>query len=305
MEHDRGHAAQPPGPPYRGINVWTLGGQGYGSPHWLTWKQIHERDGRVLKGERSTPVVFWKQLEVASEDGEARRVPLARLYNVWNLEQCEGIEAPDEPAAHRTPGDPLAAAKRIVDGMPDPPTIKVAGLRAFYQPSEDLVQVPFASRFASEDAWYATLFHELGHATGHEKRLHRPDVMRRDELGPTDLSREELVAEFTSSYLCAEAGIAPAIIENQAAYIDNWTRVLQDDRRALVVAAGAAQRAADHILDRQPAGAADGRAIERERTEEVGVQRDDDGRKAVALPTADLEEPRTQAEAGREPEEPR
>jgi antirestriction protein ArdC len=83
--------------------------------------------------------------------------------------------------------------------MPDLPTIKVAGLRAFYQPPGDLVQLPFASRFKSEEEWYAVLFHELGHATGHEKRLHRPDVMRREELGPIDLSREELVAEFTSS----------------------------------------------------------------------------------------------------------
>jgi antirestriction protein ArdC len=309
------------GRPYRGINIWTLGGQGYGSPHWLTWKQIHEHDGRVLKGERSTPVVFWKQLEVADDAGETRRVPIARLYNVWNLEQCQGIEAPDDAEAqHRTPVEPLVAAERIVNGMPDPPTIKVAGLRAFYRPGEDLAQVPFASRFASEEEWYATLFHELGHATGHEKRLHRPDVMRREELGPIDLSREELgpidlsreelVAEFTSSYLCAEAGIAPATIENSAAYIENWAQVLKDDRRALVVAAGAAQRAADYVLDRQPVRTADDRAVgrEREREEEVEAGRDHDGREAVEAlesPITDLEEPHAAAGAGRGPEEPR
>jgi antirestriction protein ArdC len=269
---------------YQGINIWLLGGQGYGSPYWLTWKQIHEHDGRVLKGERSTPVVFWKQIEVADEDGEPRRVPIARLYNVWNLEQCQHIEAPGETEAQqRTPVEPLAAAERIVDGMPDPPTIRVAGMRAFYQPSADLVQVPFASRFKSEEEWYAILFHELGHATGHEKRLHRPDVMRRKELGPIDLSREELVAEFTSSYLCAEVGIETATIENSAAYIENWSRVLKDDRRALVVAAGAAQRAADCILGRPPARVVGGRAVgrERERGEQVDAGRERDGREAV------------------------
>jgi antirestriction protein ArdC len=296
---------------YQGINTWLLGGQGYGSPYWLTWKQIHEHDGRVLKGERSTPVVFWKQIEVGEEDGETRRVPIARLYNVWNLEQCQGIEAPDEPEAqHRTPVEPLVAAERIVKGMPDPPTIRVAGMRAFYQPPADLVQLPFASRFKSEEEWYAVLFHELGHATGHEKRLHRPDVMRREELGPLDLSREELVAEFTSSYLCAEAGIEPATIENSASYIEDWAQVLKNDRRALVVAAGAAQRAADHILDRQPAGGGDGRAVEREREreEEVGAGRDQDGREAIEAleqPAVDLEQPRAVAEAGRALEEPR
>ncbi len=295
---------------YQGINIWLLGGQGYGSPYWLTWKHIHEHDGRVVKGERSTPVVFWKQIEVGEEDGETRRVPIARLYNVWNLEQCQGIEAPDEAEAqHRTPVEPLVAAERIVNGMPDPPTIRVAGLRAFYQPPADLVQVPFASRFKSEEEWYAVLFHELGHATGHEKRLHRPDVMRREELGPIDLSREELVAEFTSSYLCAEAGIEPATIENSAAYIENWAHVLKNDRRALVVAAGAAQRAADHILDRQRPGAASDRAPELERDrEQVGAQREEDSREPVEVfkpPTTDLDEMRAVAEAGRYPEERR
>ena len=295
------------GRPYRGINTWLLGGQGYGSPHWLTWKQVHEHGGRVLKGERSTPVVFWKQIEV-DEDGETRKVPIARLYNVWNLEQCQGIEPPDQPETHsRTPIEPVAAAERIVDGMPDPPAIKVAGLRAFYRPGEDLAQVPFASRFRSEEEWYATLFHELGHATGHEKRLNRSEVMSVEELGPTDIGREELVAEFTASYLCAEAGIAPATIENQAAYIENWTRLLKKDGRALVVAAGAAQRAADYILDRKPAGSADDRAIERERMQEADARRGDDGRVATAglEPAADLDEPSLPRAVGREPEEMR
>ncbi len=296
------------GRPYRGINVWLLGGQGYGS-HWLTWKQIHERSGQVLKGERSTPVVFWKQLELADDGGETRQVPIARLYNVWNLEQCQGIEAPDAAEAqHPTPVEALVAAERIMEGVPDPSTIKVAGLRAFYRPGEDVVQLPFASRFASEEEWYATLFHELGHATGHEKRLHRPDVMRRDELGPVDLSREELVAEFTSSYLCAETGIEPATINNSAAYIADWTRVLKDDPRALVVAAGAAQRAADYILDRRPTSAAGDRAPERDRDrEQVGAQREGDSREpveSVESLTTELEEPKALADADRGPVEP-
>jgi antirestriction protein ArdC len=297
------------GRPYRGINVWLLGGQGYGSPHWLTWKQIHERSGRVLKGERSTPVVFWKQIEVAADnDGETRKVPIARLYNVSNLEQCQGIEASDAAGAqHRTPVEPLVAAERVMNEMPDPPEIRVTGIRAFYRPGEDLVQLPFASRFASEEEWYATLFHELGHATGHETRLHRPNVMDRAELGPVDLSREELVAEFTSSYLCAEAGIAPATIENQAAYIDNWTRVLKDDPRALVVAAGAAQRAADYILDRQPTSAAGDRAPERDRDrEQVGAQREGDRRELVEAlepPATDLEDMAARVEPSRGSEE--
>ena len=45
---------------YRGINVWLLTMQGYISPYWGTLRQINELGGRVRKGEKSTPVVFWR-----------------------------------------------------------------------------------------------------------------------------------------------------------------------------------------------------------------------------------------------------
>ena len=47
----------------------------------------------------------------------------------------------------------------------------------------------------------------------------------------------------------AHAGIASATLENSAAYIQNWLQVLKDDRRAVIVAAGQAQKAADFILN--------------------------------------------------------
>jgi hypothetical protein len=76
-----------------------------------------------------------------------------------------------------------------------------------------------------------------------------------------------------------------------------------------VVAADAAQRAADHILDRQPAGAAGDRAIERqhERAQEADAQRQDGGRAATALlePIADLDESSLPTAVGRVPEEMR
>ena len=54
-----------------------------------------------------------------------------------------------------------------------------------------------------------------------------------------------------SAYLCAEAGISAAVIENQAAYLAGWLSKLRDDRKLLVHAAAQAQTAADFILNRQ------------------------------------------------------
>jgi len=63
-------------------------------------------------------------------------------------------------------------------------------------------------------------------------------------------SREELIAEMTAAYLCAEAGISPAVISNQAAYIHGWLARFRGDKRMLVTAATQAQKAADYILER-------------------------------------------------------
>ena len=58
-----------------------------------------------------------------------------------------------------------------------------------------------------------------------------------------------MVAELGAAYLCAEAGISNAVIENQAAYVAGWLKKLRDDRKLLIHAAAQAQRAADYILE--------------------------------------------------------
>jgi antirestriction protein ArdC len=58
------------------------------------------------------------------------------------------------------------------------------------------------------------------------------------------------VAELSAAYLCAEAEISPAVIDNQASYIAGWLKKLRDDRKLLIHAATQAQRAADFILNR-------------------------------------------------------
>ena len=66
-------------------------------------------------------------------------------------------------------------------------------------------------------------------------------------------SSEELIAEMGAAFLCAEAGISPAVIENQAAYIQGWLKKLRDDRKLVIQAAAKAQKAADYVLNRNNA----------------------------------------------------
>jgi antirestriction protein ArdC len=90
----------------------------------------------------------------------------------------------------------------------------------------------------------------LSHSTGHEKRLGREGITELAPFGSPVYSREELVAELSAAYLCAEAGISTAVIENQTAYVAGWLQKLRDDRKLLVQAAAQAQHAADFILSR-------------------------------------------------------
>ena len=193
-------------------------------------------------------VVFWKQHEITDEQtGEKKKVPMLRYYNVFNLDQCDGITAPDAPTVPETVFTPVEAAEALVKGYAEGPSIQHKGTKAYYSPLVDGISLPKPQRFASTEEYYATLFHELAHSTGHSKRLDRKLDTESRPFGSADYGREELVAEMAAAYLCGDVGIVPAVIDNQAAYIQGWLKTIKEDKKLVVSAAGAAQKAADWI----------------------------------------------------------
>lgn len=243
------------GKSYRGINVFLLGCAPYSSPAWLTFRQALARGGSVRKGEKGYPVVFWKWLDKrdrdeAGEDGH-KRIPLLRYYTVFNLEQCEGIEAPAATAIPESPFTTLERCEQVIAGMPAAPPITHNDGRAFYQPSTDRVSVPRPSLFESAPEYYNTVFHELVHATGHEKRLGRPGITDATLFGDHAYSKEELVAEMGAAFLAGHCETGQETEANSAAYIGSWLKKLRDDKRLVVTAAAQAQKATDHILGRR------------------------------------------------------
>lgn len=238
---------------YRGINVFLLACAAPESPYWLTFQQASRLGGHVRRGEKSTPVVFWRWLEREDADsGEIVRYPLLRSYSVFNVEQCElpPGKVPPSVAAPENEFEPVAACERVVAEMPNPPAICLGGGSACYRPATDTVRVPQPQRFDSAAEYHATLFHELSHATGHESRLNRPGVTSEIHFGTRTYAREELIAEMGAAFLCGHCGIENAVIDNSAAYIAGWLRKLRDDKRLVVHAAAAAQKAADVVLGR-------------------------------------------------------
>jgi antirestriction protein ArdC len=232
--------------PYRGINVFLLALQGYGSQYWLTFNQAKQLGGNVRKGEHGTKIVFWKfdTFETETTDGETeeRKSAFLRYYTVFNLEQTEGLKA----LLALPPAFPIESAEAIGKGMPNPPAFE-QDFQAAYIPSRDTVTMPSRTAFDSQAEYYSTLFHELTHSTGHAKRLAREGFDSPQKFGSESYSREELIAEMGSAMLCGIAGIEQATISNSAAYLQSWIKRLKADSRLVVSAASAAQKAADYI----------------------------------------------------------
>ena len=253
---------------YRGINVMLLAMKsavaGFTSDYWMTFKQAQAKNGQVRKGEKGSLVTFWKVYETQDQQtGEPKTLPILRHYTAFNIDQIEGVDDPDAPAEdpNKPPFQPLEKAEAILTGFADPPSVSHdGGSRAFYRAREDSIHLPEPNRFDFRENYYSTLFHEISHSTGVAKRLDRGLDTDPAPFGSPDYSREELVAEIFAAFLRANCGISPQTIEQSAAYLQGWIKVLKGDKRLVVSAAGAAQKSADLILGEVFTSAANGDA---------------------------------------------
>jgi antirestriction protein ArdC len=243
--------------PYSGVNVWLLS-QKYSSPYWLTFKQAQDKGGHIRKGEKSSMVVFWKFIDKKSDGADGADVSVAgngkvgmlRYYNVFNLDQCEGIPEPPKQETHNI-FTPIEKAEQIVSGMPLRPDIRHGGNKAAYSPMLDYIKMPEKHTFTTPEEYYSTLFHELSHSTGHQNRLNRKSLTEITGFGSHEYSKEEMVSEMSAAFLCAYAGIEQKTLENSAAYLRGWLKSLANDKTMLVMAAAQGQKAADYILNKQ------------------------------------------------------
>jgi antirestriction protein ArdC len=186
-------------------------------------------------------------------DEEETSFPILKNYTVFNVDQVEG------PFDHLRVDERLLTANNdFIDYQPAEETIKASGAeirigeRAFYNQPDDYIQVPAKHRFREENEYYATIFHELTHWTGHESRLNRGQHSR---FGNRSYAEEELVGEIGACFTLAALGVPQTEnLDNHKAYVANWLSALNRDSRFIFRAASAASKAADYILSfsRQP-----------------------------------------------------
>jgi antirestriction protein ArdC len=236
---------------YRGINHFLLSGE-HSSDYWLTFKQALDVGGNVKRGEHSTPIVFWKFNEYEDKTtGEKKQIPFLRHYNVFNLDQTEGIDYAPVTEEKRV-SEPLADAEALISGMPNAPQLVIDRIpKAYYSSSEDKVHMTERSLCVSDERFYEIIFHEHIHSTGHPSRLDRFAEEGNDHhFGGKRYATEELTAEMGAAFLCSHVGIFQTIENEAVAYLENWLGALKNDKTLIVKAAGKAQRAVDFILNR-------------------------------------------------------
>jgi len=226
------------GAQYHGANVvilwFTALQQGWPSSRWATFKQWQSVGAQVRKGSKGTDAFIWKSLPSDNDDPDAPRRGFYRGFYLFNAAQVDN--------------DPYSEPELDLDvdlhDLELVPAQRAVG-RPSYNVTMDVVNMPPRSTFATEDDYLATLAHELGHWTGHSTRLNREYGKR---FGDQQYAAEELVAELSAAFTCAELGISTVPRLDHAQYLEHWISMLKADASILFTVASKAQAATDYLM---------------------------------------------------------
>lgn len=240
---------------YSLINQWLLGNV---PGEYLTFNEVKKLGGSIKKGAKSKMVVFYTKAEYKrkNDDGEEEVVsyPLLRYYNVFHIEQTEGIKSKVKPGEVVEAPESDEFAEAVIADYVSREGIKFQNGkhsdRAFYRPATDEVVVPMMSQYSNAAEYYSTTFHELTHSTLKASRCNRESDNAVAHFGDDNYSREELVAEIGSAMLCSRTGVSiEKAFKNSVAYIQGWLKSLKNDPKMILWAAGRAEKAAKYIMN--------------------------------------------------------
>lgn len=231
---------------YRGINVLVLMSssiqQEFTCPFWITFKQCMAEGGN-LKGQKGTRIIKYGTTEIEGRkpEDDPRKISYLRAYSVFNIEQATGL--PDDFVERRTVAEPCThSLHELVEACGV--TLLHGSNEGVYYPDYDQIRLPNKSNYVDDDAYAATLAHELVHATGHPQRLARDLNQDDDKIK----SFEELIAEIGSAFLLNRLNIPSSLEDRTVPYIKSWLKHMESDPKYILKAASAAQKAIDCIF---------------------------------------------------------
>ena len=228
------------------------------------WAPPEGEEWRGVKpGEKSEVVYYWGQSLVPDKSenaspGDKKMVRFLKSFRVFNAEQAVKLPAqflaPEDDAV-RPEVETIAAAEKIITEFfardKAPTRVENDPNRAFYVPSTDVLNMPPTDAFDSVAERYSTEFHEIGHSTGHPDRCNRKGFSSHAAFGSPVYGAEELVAELTSTFTCAYAGIDDsAAYDNSVSYLNSWINKINENPGVIHTSAQQAAKAFDWIIGR-------------------------------------------------------
>ena len=139
------------------------------------------------------------------------------------------------------------------------------GQRAYYRHRDstgdgDFIQMPPRNMFTGTttstptESYESTRLHETAHWA---HAAHRLDFKHGERFGDHIYAFNELIAELSAAFLCAELEISNTPRADHAQYLASWVTVLKGETKAIFSAASLATRTVDYLVGLQPKPNAD------------------------------------------------
>jgi antirestriction protein ArdC len=259
---------------YIGVNKLLLSGGEYITFNQLMAYNKSKKTDFTVKGLAWEIVVFYSKTEKKISNEEAQKLIkggfsrmvkptdkgwvkaswFLRYYRVYNistiLPDSEGNKL--ESKIGVTVFEEHTPAEAIIDRYLDSSGVKIINSAdgAWYRESADSVGSPPRTHYASQEAFYRVIFHELIHSTGIKTRLDRQCFKDYHE-GSKERSREELIAEVGGLLLASEAGFRDDTewAENSIEYLAGWCRWMKDNPTEVLNGMLSAEKAKKYILE--------------------------------------------------------
>jgi antirestriction protein ArdC len=249
---------------YKGYNSFFLGCTGFSNSYWGTYNQIKKKNGKINKGEKGYPIIFWtdtyQKYAVDNKTGKKEKItvkmdrPILKYFKVFNMGQTSLEEQFKSEAEPQNEFKPLSDVDKVIEAACSQG--KVAKIRngeprAYYSPGLDVINLPDKNLFCSIEEYYSTLLHECNHSTGHKDRLNRlKDGSILNDGHKVTYSKEELVAELGAVFMMRHFKIEiKSTFENSAGYLKGWLSSLKNNPDWIVWAATKGQQSMNYILE--------------------------------------------------------
>jgi len=227
----------------------------YAHAIYATKKQWKQLKCEVKDNAPSLPITFWKNITEDSKRIKGKKVVVGSfcLYSrVYNVKFIEGeYKVPVFKSGKQY-------SIKLIDEFVKATKVELKHTEnngCFYSPKKDLINMEYKTNFKDTKEsnatvhYYSTLFHELAHSSGHEKRTNRIKTnLNRFGSHTKEYAFEELVAEIGSILLGHQFNIEKTVRDNHSKYLNSWIKALKKDYTLIATAFAQAQKAVDYFV---------------------------------------------------------